>query len=113
MFIKDENTIWAPTAFTPNGDGSNDCFKLCGHGIDQHFFTLIIYDRWGIPVFTTNKYFDSGECVACGEGAWDGSKGDRTKGDEYCPIGLYYWYVKFLDYDGIGYELSGKVSLIR
>lgn len=113
IFIKDENTIWAPTAFTPNGDGSNDCFKLCGHGIDPHFFTLIIYDRWGIPVFTTNKYFDSGECVACGEGAWDGSKGDRTKGDEYCPIGLYYWYVKFLDYDGIGYELSGKVSLIR
>jgi gliding motility-associated-like protein len=56
-----------PTAFTPNGDGLNDCYRI------QHWGTITqlefsIYNRWGERIFFTT---DPGKC-------WDGTyKGVR------------------------------------
>lgn len=50
-----------PTAFTPNGDGLNDCYGIRYWGSMQHL-DFSIYNRWGERVFhTTNP-------AAC----WDG-----------------------------------------
>jgi gliding motility-associated-like protein len=51
-----------PTAFTPNGDGKNDCFgvKAWGYITDLQFS---IFDRWGNVLFTTS---DPAKC-------WDGT----------------------------------------
>jgi gliding motility-associated-like protein len=113
ILIKDEFSIYAPTAFTPNGDGVNDCFRICGNGIDKNSFLLKIYNRWGELMFTTEEFDPDAACDTCGKGAWDGTKGNREKGDKYLPNGVYYWYLWFKDYDSIGHEFSGNVQLIR
>jgi len=113
VLIREEYTIYAPTAFSPNGDGINDCFRLCGNGIDKNDFKIIIYNRWGELVYTTEEYDPENECKSCGDGAWDGTKGSRILGDKYLPNGMYYWYATFKDYDGIGHEHQGNVQLIR
>ncbi len=43
--------IYMPTAFSPNGDGLNDTFGPVGEGIEQ--MKLIIYNRWGEVVFSS------------------------------------------------------------
>jgi len=113
VLIREEYTIWAPTAFTPNGDGVNDCFRLCGNGIDYHTFNMLIYNRWGELVYSTDKYARDVECSSCGDGSWDGTKGSRMAGDEYYPNGIYYWYATFSDTDGIGHEHQGFIQLVR
>ena len=53
--------LFIPNAFTPNDDGVNDIFKPISNGhIDG--YELRIYDRWGVPIFITNKI----------EEGWDG-----------------------------------------
>lgn len=111
--IRDKFSLFAPTAFTPNGDGNNDCFRVCGKGIDENSFYMIIYNRWGEIVFENEKFDKEADCNSCAKDSWDGTRGDRMKGDSYLPNGVYYWFATFKDYDGIGHEFSGKVNLIR
>lgn len=47
--------LYSPSAFSPNGDGTNDEFRPLFHAYwNLLFFQLTIYDRWGRSVFTTN-----------------------------------------------------------
>ncbi len=108
-----EVTIYAPEAFTPNGDGINDCFRLCGTMIDPYSFNMTVYDRWGERVFETDEYRTDVSCNACTSDSWDGTRGSRVAGDKYLPMGLYYWYAEFRDIIGIKHEVSGMVRLIR
>jgi gliding motility-associated-like protein len=50
-----------PTAFTPNGDGLNDCYRVSHWGVIQSI-EFSIYNRWGQLVFHTT---DPSQC-------WDG-----------------------------------------
>jgi gliding motility-associated-like protein len=65
-----------PSAFTPNGDGKNDGFKVVTYG-NMRNYRLAIYNRWGQIVFLT---FDPGQY-------WDG-----THYGTPCDIGTYYYY---------------------
>jgi gliding motility-associated-like protein len=51
-----------PNAFTPNGDGRNDCFGLSTWGAVEQV-NLKIYNRWGGVVFSGNSIKD----------CWDGT----------------------------------------
>ncbi len=112
--IDDEYSFYAPTAFTPNRDGFNDCFSVCGHGIDPNEFSLKIYNRWGELVFETTEYDHSEGCDGCTKGSWDGTyQGNLLKGDRVLDQGLYGWVCTFKDKTGIDNEYSGVVRLIR
>jgi gliding motility-associated-like protein len=56
-----------PNAFTPNGDGKNDCFGISRYaGLLQHV-ELSVYDRFGVRVFfTTNP-------LNCWDGRYNGT----------------------------------------
>ncbi|HRH49276.1 MAG TPA: gliding motility-associated C-terminal domain-containing protein [Panacibacter sp.] len=91
-----ENGYLMPSAFTPNGDGHNDCFgvKLWGAvtGLD-----FSIYNRWGNLIFhTTNP----GDC-------WDGT----YKGVRQQP-GTFIYQVRAKTICGDVYR-KGPVILIR
>lgn len=60
--VTPEHLIFAPNAFTPNGDGDNDVFKPVIGFANYTTYTLQIFNRMGHEVFKTNK-IDEG---------WDG-----------------------------------------
>jgi gliding motility-associated-like protein len=56
------NSFPVPTAFTPNGDGLNDCFNVRFWGTVSQF-RMDVFDRWGELIFSTT---DIQKC-------WDGT----------------------------------------
>jgi gliding motility-associated-like protein len=112
--VNNEFSFYAPTSFTPNGDGTNDCFRICGNGIDPNEFYLSIYDRWGTKVYETEQFLPNASCKACSDGAWDGTnKGDVSKGDMVLENGVYSWYCEFKDWTGIVFKKQGTVTMVR
>jgi hypothetical protein len=53
-------TLWIPTAISPNGDGTNDCWTI---GNLPPNTRLQLFDRWGQPLLDTPNYADD----FCGE----------------------------------------------
>jgi len=48
-----EFTFYVPNTFTPNGDNLNDVFLAKGRGWDETSFKLLIFNRWGKKIFST------------------------------------------------------------
>ncbi len=99
VVISEEFLVYAPNAFTPDGDGRNDLFRLYGNDIDPLHFELAVFNRWGEQVFlTTNP-----------QEGWDG-----TFSGQKAEPGVYVWRAKLrseVTYKKI--VRSGHVTLIR
>jgi gliding motility-associated-like protein len=92
--------LFIPTAFTPNGDGRNETFKIFGRGAVPTLFN--IYNRWG------EKVFDS---QIDGSYEWDG----YYQGD-VCPDGLYTYIYRYELKTGTRIRrktISGTIYLMR
>jgi gliding motility-associated-like protein len=85
-----------PNAFTPNGDGKNDCFGMQSWGAVTEF-ELSVFNRWGERVFYTK---DPRQC-------WDG----KYKGKEQ-PSSAFVYQVSANGLCGKIYR-RGTVILIR
>jgi gliding motility-associated-like protein len=72
--------IYIPNAFSPDGDGLNDEFKVIGNSDNISSFHMYIYDRWGTLVFESNE-------ISVG---WDG----KYKGNP-SPTGAYVYKVEY------------------
>jgi gliding motility-associated-like protein len=96
VFVTNEFNIFIPTAFSPNLDGTNDELYVRGTGIKS--FTLDIFDRWGMKIFTTSEQKDG----------WNGMHNDKP-----VVAGIYTYYLKYEKYDGTFGELKGNVTLSR
>jgi gliding motility-associated-like protein len=84
------------SAFTPNGDGINDCFGITFWGaVSKLNFT--IFDRWGVIVFHTNSPSD----------CWDGT----YKGQPQQP-GAFVYQIQANTICGPVYR-KGTVVLLR
>jgi len=97
VFVCDESLVHIPNAFTPNGDGANDFFRVVPHEGAEVIILLRVYNRWGQKVYE-------------GSGAnaqWDGKIGDKP-----APSDVYVW---ILDYScgGGQYQKSMDVTLLR
>lgn len=90
------NGIYAPNAFTPNGDGVNDKWMVAGTAIAS--IRLIIYNQWGGQVFVTTDLSKG----------WDGTyNGQRS------PAGLYSYSLEAIMQDGTKINKGGQFSLLR
>jgi len=89
--------IIMPNAFTPNGDGINDVFKV-KYPFPVKEFHLIVYNEWGNKVFETNNI----------NKGWDGS----YKGEPSIQ-GIYVWVISFADINNKPGQLKGIVTLLR
>jgi gliding motility-associated-like protein len=90
-------TLYAPTAFTPNGDGRNDLFRPFPVGLAQLDY-FQVYDRWGKLVFRTRAFRQG----------WDGTLNGRP-----APAGAYVWMAAGQDKEGQMISRRGSVLLIR
>jgi len=90
--------IFLPNAFSPNGDGRNDEFRVIGTaGIKLRQFE--IFNRWGQKVWETYNSTDS----------WNGI----YKGEEQ-PVADYYYVFRYqCTSDGKEYIKKGNLTLIR
>jgi gliding motility-associated-like protein len=89
--------VFAPTAFTPNGDGVNDVFIPFYINI-KTLGSFRIFDRWGTKIFETNDLNKS----------WDGSLlGKRA------PLDTYAWVVECYDAKGNKLMRKGMVTLVQ
>lgn len=104
IMVRDEVTFYAPTAFSPDNDGTNDIFYVSGHGIDPATFYLAIYDRFGQIIWETSKW-DPHNPEMYG---WNG----KHKSKNIVPIGTYTWICTFNDFRGGLYEKAGTVTVI-
>lgn len=90
-----QNYLLVPTAFSPNGDGVNDVFRLLNRNIQLK--QLNVYNRWGELVFITDDITDG----------WDGT----YKGIEQ-PLGTYVWTAEYTAQDK-QHSTKGNITLVR
>ncbi len=96
-----EYTFYIPNSFTPNGDGINDIFIPKNSGIDQgtDLYQLMIFDRWGQLIFSTNSLTTG----------WNGT----MKGTTPVQIDTYVWKIKVKDVFSEEHQYTGHVNLLR
>lgn len=97
--IQEQPSFYAPTAFSPDNDGTNDFWHIFATGIREDDFSLLVYDRWGEKVFESSSLNKE----------WDG----RIKDHRLAPIGTYTWLCIYFDNFGNRHEEAGTVTIIR
>ncbi len=97
LVISPRDFVILPEAFTPNGDGTDDIFKVLYAG-DLELVSLKIMNRWGNLLFETNTLQEG----------WDGRKNGKDE-----PNGSYVYFVVVKDKNGNLIERKGNFALIR
>lgn len=90
------DSLHIPNAFTPNGDGYNDVFRVVKHEGSEVVSSLEIYDRWGEKVY---ENFGASE--------WDGTIDGKP-----APSDVYVYIVRVTCGELIGKRV-GDVTLVR
>jgi gliding motility-associated-like protein len=98
-YVKCNFCLFVPNAFSPNGDGNNDVFRLLQTCLMDKY-KLQIFNRWGQPVFTSLSISNS----------WDGTyKGSPAE------VGNYFYFIEATPRDkskGI-INIKGDLLLVR
>ena len=98
ILVNDGMGEGVPTAFTPNGDGLNDVFRLTNLRY-QKLVEFSIYNRWGQLVYHNTSDIKKG---------WDGT----LNGVEQ-DMGVYSYFVIIARPDGGQKIYKGDFTLIR
>ena len=94
--IAEADEFFIPTAFTPNGDGLNDLFKVQANFV-PNTFEMSIFNRKGELMFLSQ---DMGI-------GWDGQFRGQT-----LPSGVYVCIIKYTDNQGNIQKKQGQVVLL-
>lgn len=95
--LLDAPRLFVPSGFTPNGDGTNDAFRIGGMQIEG--LDLQIYSRWGMLIAE----------LSSPDQTWDG----KILSGKDAPEGVYVFHLKAVMQTGEGIEQSGTITLIR
>lgn len=91
-----EGSLYVPNAFTPNGDGYNDFFKV--EAREVHDYHLYIFNRWGQLIFETTDT----------EATWNGTHNGKP-----VLVDAYVWKIDYLDNLNERHEFIGHVNVLR
>lgn len=98
VVILPEVILYAPNAFTPDGDEFNQSWRVHIEGIDEYDFSLHVYNRWGEIVWESH---DS-------NASWDG-----TYNGVPVPQGSYTWVIRTREViSDKKYVWNGTVTII-
>ncbi len=88
-----------PSAFTPNGDGLNDVFRLCNKLRFERLVDFRVFNRWGQLIYeNTND----------GQKGWDGTLNGVVQ-----DMGVYNYMIIIARPDGTNRIFKGEVTLIK
>lgn len=102
LAILDNKNFFVPNAFSPNGDGINDCFGPFGYP-EIRIVSFGVFDRWGNQVYAAPP-FDMSDSNICWDGTLQGKK---------LPTGIYIWRLLAIFPDGYEATRQGSVLLVR
>ncbi len=94
--LQDQRYV-VPNAFSPDGDGLNDCFRP-GRPHDAELRDVRIFNRWGDLVYFSR---DADQC-------WDGTFQGQPQ-----PMGVFVVVITLLSENGELLERSSSLTLIR
>jgi gliding motility-associated-like protein len=96
VIVKIFQPLYMPNAFTPNGDGINDVFRIPPDA-SLVLTEFSIFDRWGNKIFTTNSI----------NRGWDGTLNGKP-----LVSSVYVYFIKGFNEKGNVF-LKGNLALIR
>lgn len=91
------DNLFVPSAFSPNGDGKNDVFRVANVTF-QRIVEFRVFNRWGQEIFS-----GAGNNVSW-DGTWKGVEQD---------MGNYSYIIRVASPDGEVETYKGEVTLIR
>ncbi|MCC7506510.1 MAG: gliding motility-associated C-terminal domain-containing protein, partial [Saprospiraceae bacterium] len=104
LYVDDSCEVRAPTAFTPDADGTNDTFYLlCDPCVDQ-VRSLRIWSRWGEEVYLGVNLPPNDAALG-----WDG----RSRNGRAFPSDVLFWSAEVIFFDGRLERFQGELTLIR
>lgn len=92
VVIVSDHLFYAPTAFTPDGDGLNDTWAPSVRGARE--YELIVFDRWGTERFRTTDT----------KAQWSG---------DGLPQSVYNYTARIKEFGSFAKEYTGHVTLLR
>lgn len=102
--VLDVCQVNAPTAFTPNGDGTNDTFFLLADPCVRRVVSLRIFTRWGEAVFSRTDFPPNTRSLG-----WDG----RDPAGRDLPSDVLVWWAEVELFDGRRRVEKGELTLLR
>ncbi|MCB0696256.1 MAG: gliding motility-associated C-terminal domain-containing protein, partial [Chitinophagaceae bacterium] len=97
VIVDKKDNLFVPSAFSPNGDGKNDIFRVTNLSF-QRIMEFRVFNRWGVEVFSTN---DS-------RMGWDGNYEGKPQ-----EMGTYTYLIRVAYPDGFVETYKGETTLIR
>ena len=97
VIVDKKDNLFVPGAFSPNGDGKNDVFRVTNLSF-QRIMEFRVFNRWGQEVFSTN---DSRR-------GWDGTYEGKPQ-----DMGTYSYLIRVAYPDGFVETYKGETTLIR
>lgn len=92
-----EKSVLIPGAFSPNGDGRNDVFRIANLSYER-VLEFRVFNRWGQQVFSAQG----------SNAGWDGNfKGNPAE------VGVYQYLIRVGKPDGNSNTYRGDITLIR
>lgn len=93
-----ESELKVPNAFSPNGDGINDVFKVTYKSLVK--FNAYIFNRWGQQLYQWGlDQIDEG---------WDGTTHGKPVKD-----GVYFIVIEAEGSDGVKYKKKSDINILR
>ncbi|MBZ0099262.1 MAG: gliding motility-associated C-terminal domain-containing protein, partial [Taibaiella sp.] len=97
VIVDKRDNLYVPTAFSPNGDGKNDVFRITNLSF-QRIMEFRVFNRWGQEIFSTNDHRTGWD------GTWEGVPQE---------MGVYNYLIRVAYPDGFVETYKGETTLIR
>jgi gliding motility-associated-like protein len=101
--VKPCESIYVPTAFSPNNDNQNDYLTVFASGCVRKILTMRVFNRWGVLVFSQSDFLPNTD-----KNGWDGRMNNQQ-----VPPDVYVYMIQLELGDGTTKLVSGDVTLIR
>lgn len=102
--VADNRRFFAPTAFSPNGDGQNETWAILPGPRTERVADLMIFDRWGGTLLVREGGYEPTDPRV----SWDG-----TSAGSPLEVGTYAFAATLEFTDGTSRQISGTINLIR